>query len=331
MLRRVFFAAWAGVSLAINVVPLFAREAEVLELPRRSEVTAVLTAAQSGERLDVTARRLRIVLLADSKDHGPGEHDYPRWQARWALLLGGKSASTEVAANLAGPDRPDPALVAGAQNVHVSRAQGWPSADQWESADLVVAFCYLAWNEERLAEVRKFLERGGGLVLIHSATWTRPGPLQEVADLTGVGGFVRYRHGPIELRISQVEHPICRGMPPVIRLDDESYWPPTPPSDAHRWQVLAVSEEAAEDGPAQDVATHDSQKAPLLPRIEQPMFWTYERGQGRVFGCVLGHNNATFDHPYFRLLLLRGMAWAAHEDPRRFDPQVMLSASVSDD
>ncbi len=304
------------VLLAILVAPLFAPP-EAPVLPKRSEVAAVLTAAQSGQPSELTSRRLNIVLLADDKDHGPGEHDYPRWQARWALLLGGALASSERAANLAGPDRRDSALAAGARNAHVITAKGWPTADQWDSADLVVAFCYLAWNQERTAEVRKFLERGGGFVLIHSATWTRPEPSQAVADLTGVGGFVKYRHGPIELRISQLEHPICRGLPPVIRFDDESYWPPTPQPDANRLQVLAVSEEAAED----------TLKAPA----EQPMFWTVELGKGRVYGCVLGHNNATFDHPYFRLLLLRGMAWAAHEDPRRFDPQVMPSASVSDD
>jgi hypothetical protein len=35
-------------------------------------------------------RQLNIVLLADKKDHGPNEHDYPLWQKRWSLLIGGK-------------------------------------------------------------------------------------------------------------------------------------------------------------------------------------------------------------------------------------------------
>ena len=76
----------------------------------------------------------------------------------------------------------------------------------------------MAWNEQRIAEVRKFLEGGGGLVLIHSATWTMPEPSREIADLTGVGGFVKYRHGPITLTISQADHPICRGLPPASSL-----------------------------------------------------------------------------------------------------------------
>ncbi|MHB8862873.1 MAG: ThuA domain-containing protein [Pirellulaceae bacterium] len=288
-------------------------------IPKRSDVAAILAAADSDQVPDIASRPLTIVLLADTKDHGPGEHDYPRWQARWALLLGGESASTEKAANLDGADLVDPALAAGAQNVRVLTAQAWPSADQWEKADLVVAFCYMAWNEQRIAEVQKFLKQGGGLVLIHSATWTRPEPSSAIAELTGVGGFVQYRHGPVTLAFNEPseEHPICRGIPRTIQLEDESYWPPTPPLAGDRVQVLAVSEEASSDAPN--------------GRAAQPMFWTYELGKGRVYGCVLGHNNRTFDHPYFRMALLRGMAWAAHADPRRFDPLVLRSASVRDE
>jgi type 1 glutamine amidotransferase len=44
------------------------------------------------------------------------------------------------------------------------------------------------------------------------------------------------------------------------------------------------------------------------------MFWCYELGEGRVFGCVPGHRAQTFDHPMFRKLLLRGMIWTAGEE-----------------
>ena len=50
----------------------------------------------------------------------------------------------------------------------------------------------------------------------------------------------------------------------------------------------------------------------------QPVFWCYELGEGRVFGCVPGHSAQTFDDPVFRKLLLRGIAWAAGESPLRF-------------
>jgi type 1 glutamine amidotransferase len=59
------------------------------------------------------------------------------------------------------------------------------------------------------------------------------------------------------------------------------------------------------------------------------MFWTHQPGPGRVFGCVLGHYTWTFDDPYFRVLVLRGIAWAAGESPYRFDPLVLRGARVA--
>jgi len=285
--------------------------------PTLSEVQRVLDASRADGAADQQARPLTIVLLADKKDHGPGEHDYPRWQARWALLIGGASASSEQAANLDGPDVVQPELAQGAPRVRVVTARPWPTEEQWSSADVVVAFCYMAWDAQRVADARKFLQRGGGLVLIHSATWTQPEPSLDIAELVGVGGFTKYRHGPIKLTISKPDHPICTGLPNTVLLEDESYYPPTPPIDAQRVNVLATCAEEPAEGETTPSA--------------QPMFWTCESGQGRVFGCVLGHNNFTFDHPYFRLLLLRGIAWSARENPHRFDTLSVRSARMGEE
>jgi type 1 glutamine amidotransferase len=283
--------------------------------PSRGEVLQVLSAARDQRPSAAAARPVTVVLLADRKDHGAGEHDYPRWQARWALLLGGSAASPEQAANLAGPDLPDPGVTRGLPGVRVQTAQSWPTVTQWETADVIVAFCYLPWNAERIEQVRRYVARGGGLVLIHSATWTRPKASPDVAAVCGVGGFERWRHGALTLEITNPKHPICLPPPPPVRGEDEPYWPPTPPIDPQRVQVLAASREQ----------TKPDREGVAL----QPQFWTYELGKGRVFGCVPGHYSWTFDHPYFRLLLLRGMAWAAHESPFRFDEAILRSAAVT--
>jgi len=146
--------------------------------------------------------------------------------------------------------------------------------------------------------------------------WTVAEPSAAVADVLGVGGFRRWRHGSMVLETMQPEHPICLGLPAKLHLEDEPYWPPTPPLDSAHVQVLAGSREQ----------TEPDQAAVSL----QPMFWTYQRGPGRVFGCVLGHYSWTFDDPYFRLWLLRGMAWAAHERPYRFDDLALRSAAVAE-
>jgi type 1 glutamine amidotransferase len=284
----------------------------------RAEVEAVLTKAPQAAPVQLL-RPLSVVLIADKKDHGPGEHDYPLWQKRWRVLLGGLDASqgAEPQVNLyrPAPEGTSREALAGAAKVKVTTAWQWPSPEQLKSADLVVMFCYRsggvprAWSQQRIKDLEAFLARGGGFVVIHSATYTlgdltRPEG-KRVVGLTGLvfGQGIQVRHGPMSVKIAEPSHPICRGLPPVIQWVDEPYWPPI--GELNAVQVLATSEET--------IAKDASRKKP------QPMFWTYQRGKGRVFGCVPGHFNWTFDDPYFRLLLLRGMAWAAGESPYRFD------------
>jgi len=267
----------------------------------RHEVESVLARAQKLWRVG-ELKQLNTILVADKKDHGPHEHDYPLWQQRWQLLLSGDKSGQ---VNLYGPLQGNPRSDSGVGPITVSTAQGWPSEEQLASADVVVVFCYVKWDEQTFRQLREYLNRGGGFVLVHSATWTKPRPSEKVAKLTGCGGFTQYRHGPVKLRIVDPDHPICFGLPERIEFVDESYWPPTPTLDGSTMGVLATSDEKV---------SKDSSEMQA-----QPLFWTYEYGKGRVFGCVLGHYTWTFDDPYFRLLLLRGMAWSARQWPYRFD------------
>ena len=98
--------------------------------------------------------------------------------------------------------------------------------------------------------------------------------------------------------VSGREHPITRGFG-AARFVDETYWPMI--GDPRRVTVLATAEEEGE---------------------ARPMFWTFEKGRGRVFGSVLGHYAWTFADPLFRALVLRGTAWAAREDERRLESLV---------
>ena len=284
-------------------------------LPRAQVMSAIQRARAGAPVPTDAARPLTVVLLAHTKDHGPGAHDYPLWQKRWTLLLGGAGASGEPATNLHGPDVRDPDAARGASGVRVECAWGWPTTAQWEGADVVAAFCYLKWDQDRIAQVRRHLERGRGLVLIHSATWVKPAPSPEVAGLVGVGGFRKYRHGAVTLDLLSPEHPILAGLPSRIVLEDETYWPPTP-LDRAGVRVLATGLERPAD--ASDVGEPEP----------QPMIWTREQGRGRVFGFVPGHWSWTFDHPYVRLLLVRAIAWAAGEDARRFDNVGLRGAAI---
>lgn len=61
----------------------------------------------------------------------------------------------------------------------------------------------------------------------------------------------------------------------------------------------------------------------LLTTVEEgkpwPMAWTFSRGKGRVFSTILGHYLKTFDDSRARLLVLRGIAWAAGAPAERLE------------
>ena len=275
----------------------------------RSEIEAVLAKAPKPPARR-KLRELNVVLVAIKKDHGLNEHDYPLWQKRWAVLLGGKKAGQEKQVNLYGPapKEKQKRVLAGAVKVQVSTAYEWPSKEQFKKADLIAAFCYVQWDEQKLEDLEELLSRGGGFVILHPAVIIPRGRdiSGQVAKLIGLAweyDYTRWRHGPIELKIAAPDHPICLGLPKTIHFLDESYWPLK--GDLSKVTVLGTSKETV---------SKDSQQTK-----PEPMFYTYKYGKGRVFSCILGHYTWTFDDPYLRILLLRGMAWAAGESPYRFD------------
>jgi putative heme-binding domain-containing protein len=248
----------------------------------RAEVRALLTGAPDPP---AKARPLRIVLVAGRKDHGPGEHDYPAWQKAWKELL------------------------AAADAVEVGTAWDWPSARDFETADVIVFYQQGTWTPDRARDADAFLKRGGGLVYLHYAVdggKDAPGFAQRIG-LAWEGGKSKFRHGPLELGFETGDkHPIGRNFGKV-KFVDESYWQLV--GDKSKVRVLATG---VEDGQP------------------QPLFWTLEPEKGRVFVSIPGHYSWTFDDPLFRILLLRGIAWAAKEPVDRFNDLVWPGAAVRD-
>ena len=308
------------VGAAINALLALSVSAAEAPKPRsRSEVEAVLAKApKAPPKRDL--RELNVVLVAFKKDHGENEHDYPLWQERWAVLLGGKDAGQAEQVNLYGPPPARRRGLAGAPKVNVSTANGWPSKEQFETADLVAAFCYVQYDNEKLEQLEQFLNRGGGYVILHPAVIIPRDQdiVEPAAKLMGLAweyDYTRWRHGFMDLKIAAPDHPICLGLPETIRVLDEAYWPLK--GDRSKVTMLATSEET--------ISKDSEQTKP------EPMFYTYDYGKGRVFSCILGHYTWTFDDPYVRILLLRGMAWAAHESPYRFDRLVLRGIELSDE
>ena len=254
----------------------------------RAEVEAVLARVPRSEA-KTPLRPLHVLLVAGPKDHGPGEHDYPEWQRQWAALL------------------------AKAPGVRVSTAFPWPKPEQWEGVDLAVFYLKTRWDAQQLAEIQRHQSRGGGVATIHWAI----GCDQDWENHARYFGLsykaASYRHGLTELRLPKPDHPLLLGLPQEMRFVDEPYWPFI--GDKSRINVLATSDEKINQG-------DDRSRNPGDGTVETvPVFWTCEPPgtDARVFVSIFGHYMWTFDDPFFRLMLLRGMSWAAKETPYRLD------------
>lgn len=224
-------------------------------------------------------RDLRLILVASKQDHGPDQHDYPRWQTNWASLLH------------------DPT-----HRIEAHTAWEWPTSEQLESADVLIFYFWNHdWSPARLDQIDRFLARGGGLVLMHAAVIADKDPelLARRIGLSAQPGRTGYRHMPFDLVLDRSQ-PLTQSLPEVLDLLDEPYWPMI--------------------GEVADVQLVASAKVDGKSR---PLIWTREAGRGRIFASVLGHYTATWSDPAFRLLMFRGIAWAARENPSRLEGKAL--------
>jgi len=220
---------------------------------KRSEVEAVL---KKADRPDKPLRKLRILLAAGPKDHGPGEHDYPLWQRRWFNLL------------------------SLAENVRVETVNGWPTQKLLDGADVIVFYSNNpGWSAEKGKQLDAFLQRGGGLVYLHYAVDGHKDvdALAQRIGLAWRGGFSRFRHGALELTFPDPKHPITRGFDKV-RFVDESYWRLS--GDAKKVHVLASGTEEGEARPL--LWTYASGKGRVFVSILGHYTWTFDDPLFRV-------------------------------------------------
>ena len=132
-----------------------------------------------------------------------------------------------------------------------------------------------------------YLERGGGLLALHSASASyKEEP--RFYDILG-GRFVT--HGPVEefaVQPSSPEDEIFRDIP-EFSVRDELY--------RHEYD------------PANRIHLHTR-----VGEEREPVVWTRRRGQGRVCYCALGHTVGAVRHPQVQQVLHRGLAWVGGEE-----------------
>ena len=294
-------AAIHRLAVVLLLIPMFASAAERPTAPPprpRAEVQAALSKAP---RPPENPKPITLLLSTGKKDHGPNEHDYPRWKAEWSKLLGG------------------------AKNVTIKFAHEFPTKEELDGADVLILFNFGNWRDPaRLPLLEEHLKKGKGVVSMHSAICAYKPQSTKLAQLIGLSweyGVSNFRHGVMDLVLSDPDDPITRGLPKKMRFLDETYWPMV--GDLSAITLLGRAEEL------------ENPKDPNSVKKLYPMLWTKEHAdtKGRAFVTLQGHYVWTFDDPYFRAILLRGIAWAGGaegDEIYRFEPLVLQGVKLAD-
>src|SRR6266480_3689658 len=221
---------------------------------------------------------LRVFIRAGVKTHGPNQHDHPRFLAEWKDLLNQRGARADG-------------------------SMDFPTGEQLENTDVLVIYAQDGMKVvgEQRASFEKFLRRGGGLVVIHDGVVSSD--QHEWAKKVQGGSWrwdgdkkTKWLEGEVGIYFVDQKHPIVKG---VSNFDwkDEIYYDLDMAPDVH---VLATSFHSV--------------------FVIAPQLWTYEKTwEGgavpyRAFVSIPGHEYASFQTPYYRAILLCGIAWAGKRE-----------------
>jgi type 1 glutamine amidotransferase len=180
---------------------------------------------------------------------------------------------------------------------------------------------YSSWDRPGLSDaakggLKKFLDDGGGLSIIHFAngSWTDTLPNKEAdwpefrtqivrriwdhkPGLSGHDPFGTFR---VDLTAAGEKHPVTAGLA-SFETDDELYF---------RQQGSL---------PIVPLVTAHSK----VTKQDEPLAWVYEQSKARVFQTVLGHADVSIRKA--GALIRRGTVWTARREPLSFDPPVAIT------
>lgn len=208
------------------------------------------------------------------------------------------------------------------------------TAETLEPYDVVLINYLGRWNytdedEKRWGPVAEkalfdYVEQGGGVVVYHASFNMGSPSWPEFERLAG--GTMRPYHGSrkapphaFQVHITDQDHPVTSGMREYYwaLMEDmytNLYWHP----DAEI-NVLATAYESADmyepakAGPKYPPEKYTDEKLAAMEGMnaENPVVWTVEYGEGRVFCITMGHGPDALQFEGTRGLVVRGTEWAA--------------------
>jgi type 1 glutamine amidotransferase len=145
------------------------------------------------------------------------------------------------------------------------------------------------------SNLQGFIERGGGVALVHFACGAWHGEWEGYRQVAGrvwfgqgAGKVQHDPYGPFLVKLTRSEHPVIQGMDD-FETTDELY---TCLIGDHPIEILAEAE------------------SKVTGQVH-PMAFVSRLGKGRTFHCTLGHDVKALSVPEVRMLYRRGIAWAA--------------------
>ena len=166
---------------------------------------------------------------------------------------------------------------------HASSLEALPRLSLDSFAALVLYVHQDTLSAAALDSLDAYLERGGGLLALHSASAS----YKEEPRFYEILGGQFVRHGPVEefaVQLSTPEDEVF-GKIPDFSVRDELY--------RHEYD------------PENRIHVHT-----MVGEEREPVVWTRRWGQGRVCYCSLGDTVGAVRHPQFHQILGRGLAWA---------------------
>jgi type 1 glutamine amidotransferase len=243
----------------------------------------------------IAAAEKHIALIAGTKSHGPGDHEYEKGARLLQRCIHESKQLKDFKAEV--------------------YTDGWPKDERaLDSADTILIFCDGSDHREelhpflrgdRLEKIHRLMDKGVGLVALHYAVFV---PTRRGGEdfLEWIGGYFDYENGSgprkwyskIQVARETVipatpEHPLCRGLKP-FEVQEEFYY-------NIRFRA------------------HDPRLVPILktplPNEPQPQVvaWAVERKNGgRGFGFTGGHFHANWQLEQYRRMTLNALVWTAH-------------------
>lgn len=273
-------------------------------MPARPLLALILCAALSALSNTATAATAprNILLIAGSRSHGPGEHEF---RAGCLLLQGCLNAIPGVHSEVA--------------------SNGWPASnDAFKGVDAVVIYSdggdgHPAIRPERLQLLRGLMSRGVGLGCAHYGVEVPKGEPGD-ALLAWIGGYFEMfwsvnPHWDADFT-SFPPHPITRGVKP-FKIRDEWYYHMRFPEGLRGVTPIltAMPPKQTLDRPDGPHSGNPAVRAAVVRGEAQHLMWCTERADGgRGFGFTGGHFHRNWGDENFRKIFLNAVLWIAKAD-----------------